>query len=265
MHAGRGSHQDYIEYRQKLKDLTNNMFDRRVQWLDGIGISRDMRMYSEDGPDYVTRSQHFHGSCDEAYISGGQQKRMRICSNITEMVAQLLINYALGPKQRFIEKVEHLGVKPDDAEMVYCHACPKDLLPFHITPYPQMTCEVGVLHARTKTEASTSGPETCPAGCLELEITKYVPTQSGYVHERLCPMDIFLPASTRISEAVDIEADVDLNTHSPFYISCILFSIVLYVQARRKLKWRPGILSGFTQDRLVKRRSFDVLSNENDF
>lgn len=132
MHSGRGSIYDYAEYRRKLRSLTSNMFDRRVQWLDGLGISRDMRMYSEDGPDHVSRSQHFHSQCNEPFTVGLEyrEKRMRVCSNITEVVAQLLINFALGPKDRFVEKVERLGIKPaGEAKMMYCHACPADLLP----------------------------------------------------------------------------------------------------------------------------------------
>lgn len=230
LHAGRGSRHDYAEYRQKLRDLTSNMFDRRIQWLDGLGISRDQRIYSEDGPNHVSRSQHFHSQCNVPYTVGldYREKRMRICSNITEMMAQLLINYALGPKDRFIEKVEHLGIKPnEDSEMLYCHACPKDLLPFHITPNPNMTCEIGLLHERTRTEVSNGGPQTCPDECLVLEITKYVPTQSGYAHERLCPMEIF-SASKRMENA----ADVDYGP-SYFWFIAFIFTILFSYRFRR--------------------------------
>lgn len=161
LHAGRGSIHDYAEYRKKLKEVTNEMFDRRVQWIDGMGVSRDMRLHGEDGPNHVTRSQHFHSHCNEKYLSRNSiEKRMRICSNITEVVAQLLLGHALGPKKRFIERARQSTVNADKkADMYYCHACPKDLLPFHITPYPNMTCATGPLHERTDSEVVSGGPQ----------------------------------------------------------------------------------------------------------
>ena len=195
--AGRGTIRDYEAYRDKLMDLTHSMFDRRVQWLDGMGVSREMRLYAEDGPDHVSRSQHFHDNCNVPYGNlPTEERRMMICSNITENVAQLLLNHALGPKQHFVEQVNGLGIEPDlHSEMTYCHACPEDMLPFHITPYPDMTCAKSSLHERRKDEIKKrTVPQTCPNDCLRLKVQRYVPTQSGNVHERICPMSIFLPA-----------------------------------------------------------------------
>jgi hypothetical protein len=199
--AGRGTMREFEDYRGKLMALTKGpLFDRRVHWLDGMGVSKEMRMYAEDGPDHVSRSQHFHGSCDLKYGNGDdEENRMMICSNVTEMVAQLMLNHALGPKDHFVNEVNQLERMAEPrsrhSEMTYCHACPADMLPFHITPYPDMTCARGSLHERTQNEIKKrTVPQTCPDDCLTLKVERFVPTQSGVVHERVCPMDVFLPA-----------------------------------------------------------------------
>jgi len=80
-------------------------------------------------------------------------KKKNLWSNITETVAQLLISHALGPNDVFHESINLIsteckhGVTPKN-----CHNCPKGLLPFHITPHPQLACERGTLHPCTKDE-----------------------------------------------------------------------------------------------------------------
>lgn len=252
--AGRGSLRDYEAYRNKLMALTNNMFDRRVQWLDGMGVSKEMRLYAEDGPDHVSRSQHFHGSCDLPYGNGliHEEKRIFICSNITEMVAQLMLNHALGPKQHFVEEVNQLGIEPgQNSEMTYCHACPADMLPFHITPYPDMTCAKGSLHERTQNEIKKrTVPQTCPNDCLRLKVQRFVPTQSGFVHERVCPMDIFLPSleEQQAREAQTAEEEVHYQSMHLYPLAIAIFAtLVLRFFFRGRCKSHVASLIGFAQ------------------
>ena len=239
LHAGRGDRFNYRDYRQKLRDLTNNIPDHRIQWVDGLGISRNQRLYSETGPNHVSASQHFHKQCNVDYEGTDHIiRRMRICSNITEIMAQLLLNYALGPKSQFVESVEkeqsiNNVVKANNDEtntMVYCHACPGGLLPFHITPFPNMTCVTGNLHSRSQNEVSNTGPETCPMGCLDLDIQQYVPTQSGFVHERLCPMNIFQPAAvqTRKIEAEEMRYDSEGDWLNLWTMTFIFIVVIIY-------------------------------------
>jgi hypothetical protein len=189
--AGRGTLREYQNYTSKLMSLTIGMFDRRVQWLDAKGISKEMRMHTEYGPSQVTKSQHFHSGCNLPYGNGSNDtdKRMLICSNVTEMVAQLMLNHALGPKEHFVKN----AIQPShDSEMQYCHACPASLLPFHITPYPDMTCEKGALHEYMQNETARSTvPQVCPDDCLNsVNNGILIPTQSGLVNERTCPMNV---------------------------------------------------------------------------
>ena len=144
----------------------------------------------------MTGSQHFHGHCKASYIDeSGKEQSMKICSNVTEALGQLLIGYALGPKEKYTERIQKTGsIYNGNKEAMYCHACPEDLLPFHITPHPEMTCTAGALHARSKNEIHAGVPQLCPEPCFDIPPSKVVQTQSGVVNERNCPAEYFLPA-----------------------------------------------------------------------
>ena len=95
---------EYIEkynaYILDLKDKLQLLNDRRIRWLDGMGISKEMRLYGEWGEDHIAQSQHFHHFCNEKYEDMESNiKTMNVCSNITEMVASLLLSHALRPKK----------------------------------------------------------------------------------------------------------------------------------------------------------------------
>lgn len=243
--AGRGDELDYRNYRQKLQGLTNDIPDHRIQWLDGLGISRNHRLYSENGPDHVSWSQHFHGGCHVDYEGMDQKiRQMRVCSNITEMMAQLLLNYALGPKPLFVERVEKAqsmdkGVNTDNDDtdtMVYCHACPKELTPFHITPFPNMTCATGTLHPRSHNEI-IAVPETCPMECLDLEVRQDFITQSGIVHERLCPISVFQPAAIRMKKIQATGMRYEPKGDG-FYLFTIMFTFTVMIFYRKQIRLR---------------------------
>ncbi len=116
---------------------------------------------------------------------------MRVCSNITEIVAQLLIGHALGPKDAFHKAVAQYPTKDqNNMTLTVCHDCPKELLPFHITPHPVLTCTSGALHPRTKDEmnyvvvSKESPPQKCP--CLNQTVDYSFSSQSDVIHVRDC-------------------------------------------------------------------------------
>ncbi|KAL3800146.1 hypothetical protein HJC23_001067 [Cyclotella cryptica] len=189
--AGRGYASDYEAYRQRLKELTAITNDPRVRWMDGLGLSKEMRMYGESGPDHTAISQHFHRHCDVLYHDAyGDTQSMRICSNVTENIAQLLIGHAVGPKDAILARARDPDARQAPQLASYCHACPEDLLPFHITPYPQMTCSVGRLHPNTKKEVQGSH-QLCPKECLGLEVQRTKGSQTDLIYERFCPLELF--------------------------------------------------------------------------
>jgi hypothetical protein len=189
--AGRGYASDYEAYRRRLKELTAVTDDPRVRWMDGIGLSKEMRMYGESGPDHTAISQHFHRDCDVPYRdANGNMQSMRICSNVTENIAQLLIGHAVGPKDEILARAMDPEIRQAPQLATYCHACPEDLLPFHITPYPQMTCSVGHLHPQHKKENHGS-PQLCPKECLALDVQRTKGSQTDTIYERFCPLELF--------------------------------------------------------------------------
>eukprot|EP00804_Cyclotella_cryptica_P005934 CCRYP_000197-RA/>CCRYP_000197-RA protein AED:0.07 eAED:0.07 QI:0/-1/0/1/-1/1/1/0/699 len=208
--AGRGNVDEHETYRTRIRELVVSLNDSRVRWINGVGVSREMRFYGEDGPDHITRSQHFQSHCDSFYRDENAEiQSMKICSNITELLGQLLLGHALGPKHEFIEQTKHsTSYYHSNKEAMYCHACPLDLLPFHITPNPDMTCAAGPLHPRTRSEISTAGPELCPEACMSVPVARTAQTQSGVVYERNCPLEYFFPtASTDVSQMARILAE----------------------------------------------------------
>jgi hypothetical protein len=206
--AGRGYASDYEAYHAKLMELTYATNDPRIRWVDGMGLSKEMIMYGEYGPEHTTFSQHFHRSCDESYedVTGELKFRnMRICSNVTENIAQLLIGHAVGPKAALLTQKSPLddfrspfstsvdakcSNCPPASQVLMCHNCPKDLLPFHITPYPDMTCTVGPLHPRSDDEIKGHA-QTCPEQCMEVEVKRKFGSQTDQIYERHCPYNFF--------------------------------------------------------------------------
>eukprot|EP00984_Skeletonema_dohrnii_P037209 scaffold39056_cov155-Skeletonema_dohrnii-CCMP3373.AAC.1 len=93
------------KYKSKLEEYLETMDDNRVRWVDGKGISKEMRMYAEFGPEFVTRSQHFHRNCNESIIDESTEMttNMRVCGNVTDLMAQLLLGFTLGEKKDYLQ------------------------------------------------------------------------------------------------------------------------------------------------------------------
>jgi len=193
--AGLVTTHEYLEYLQEIRSLTRQLSDPRIRWIDGIGISKEMRMYGHNGQNHVARSQHFHHPC--------AGKDMAMCSNTTELVGQLLLSHALGPKEELMKQVKANKpmFKSSTPPATWCHACPKCMLPFHITPYPEMTCVTGAIEANTSNDADCArpgedvrgGPSAaglmCPKDCLLSSVTSSFGTELDTVYVRQCPID----------------------------------------------------------------------------
>jgi hypothetical protein len=185
----------YGEYLKDINDMVNLLGDDlRVRWIDGHGISKEMRMHNQQGENGVAGSQHFHNYCTNTGING---EAMTVCSNVTEMMGQLLLGHALGTKADFMEQVKR--TPSDIGALTWCHACPKCLLPFAIVPYPNMTCVRGpmlrykkIVSCPMKYQVRQSNqnrePLSCPLSCLEQEVTSEFRSESDTVFVRQCPI-----------------------------------------------------------------------------
>ena len=91
-------------YRSDIKNMLATIDDSRVRWIDGVGVSKEMKMHTEKGTEYVAGSAHFHQKCPNS-LSFRERNPIKVCSNITEIVAQLLLGYTLGPKRSFWTQV----------------------------------------------------------------------------------------------------------------------------------------------------------------
>lgn len=130
----------------------------------------------------------------KVYLTQGKitgSEVMRVCSNITEIVAQLLIGHALGSKDVFHESIKQILTKrKHEMTPKVCHNCPKGLLPFHITPHPQLACGRGPLHPRTKDEMDPAvvlkeAPlQKCP--CMSQSVDYSFHSQSNVTEKRDC-------------------------------------------------------------------------------
>ena len=202
----------YQDYKHKIHSLVKSLNDPRVRWVDGNGISKEMRLYSQQHGEELSigESQHFH-----TVIGGHRHKLLDeypepllIRSNITEMLGQLLLGHALGPKQEYIEHVKRVNAPPN-SRLRWCHACPRCLLPFSIDPHPRIECHDGPLaedvwnpidtaHCDTtmKNRVSINGKNVflredatmCPKSCLQRPVTHRRSTESNTIDVRECPI-----------------------------------------------------------------------------
>lgn len=200
--GGLVSDAQHDNYLKQINAMVKSLNDPRVRWIDGPGISKEMRMYGQKHEDYITRSQHFHSPCLRR-DPGKNNEAIVVCSNITEMMGQLLLGHALGPKAEFLERLKQ-SPKPKTA-MRWCHACPKCMIPFHITPYPEMMCVDGPLVRKSenadcsvlrlspeeRSEKKKKGlenndPLACPESCLESPVMDQFGSETDTVYVRQC-------------------------------------------------------------------------------
>lgn len=197
--------EQYQRYLHNVANLLDRLNDPRIRWFDGLGIAKEMRMYGQNGPDRVGDSQHFHHSCAEKSVVEPDFMTV-VCSNITEMVAQVLLGHALGPKVEFVEQMTQKQInKGAKAKMRWCHACPHCMLPFSLIPFPEMECKDGPLDAINPNLLTPQGrykecfekgdqgngaanKMTCPADCLETDFVASFKTESDTVFVRHCPL-----------------------------------------------------------------------------
>lgn len=210
--AGFMDAEHYQSYLNTIAGYVAALNDPRVRWIDGPGISREMRMYGQKHEKFVARSQHFHHPCMLKDPDDPQTKAMVVCSNVTEMVGQLLLGHALGPKVEFAESIRSNPDRtPSDTGMRWCHACPQCMIPFSITPRPEMECVDGPFVAKTENadcssvrsnthdkkagkkgkksaEVVVTDPMLCPDACMETAATDSFGTESDTVYVRQCPI-----------------------------------------------------------------------------
>ncbi len=92
-------------YQSDIRNMLATIDDSRVRWIDGVGVSKEMKMHTEKGSAHVAGSAHFHRRCTDRPEIFYEGNPIKVCSNITDIVAQLLLGYTLGPKRSFWSQV----------------------------------------------------------------------------------------------------------------------------------------------------------------
>ena len=134
---------------------------------------------------------------------------MSVCSNITEMLGQVLLGTAVGPKAI----LQRSAIQRKEHDLILCHACPASLVPFHIIPHPNLTCVRGAFQELKLNEIIPYTQRDCPKQCLEQQPNSTFRSQSDIVQQRYCSSDksdtLLLSSSTPI-----INSDDDLGLTS---------------------------------------------------
>lgn len=184
--AGLADTAEYSSYLAEIEGLLDELNDPRIRWLDGHGMSKEMRMYGEGGEKHIAESQHFHSYCN-------RNRGIVVCSNVTDMIGQILLGHAIGPKGE-LNKAKQMTRKWWKRYGItrWCHRCPKCLVPSSIIPNPEMTCMQGQLNAKTKMDVCSSTPDRdrpdCPSSCMSTPWKGKFGAESNMVYVRQCPL-----------------------------------------------------------------------------
>lgn len=105
-----------------------------IHLIDGFGIGSGMKYNTETTP-FTMKSNHWCRHCKRL------EGEMRVCSNPTELITQILLAIVVAPRRRKLEKGSHEeaenlqhGKKVSFTKKV-CEDCPEHVMPFRIKVY----------------------------------------------------------------------------------------------------------------------------------
>jgi len=172
-------------YSKDISAVVSSINDSRIRYVDGIGASKEHRMYGESGPDHILQSQHFHRMCEKV-DQHNPDNVMTVCSNVTELMGQLLIGHAVGPKAELEATKKDVSKSP--TPLRWCHACPSCMLPFKLMPDLELTCHEGPITKKDENIIIGGCLNPCPKSCLKQEVSRTFASQSDEVYVRQCPI-----------------------------------------------------------------------------
>lgn len=185
--AGLASSVEYASHLAEIKRMLSRLGDRRVRWIDGHGLSKEMRMHGGNGEDRMASTQRLHSFC---HGNGDGAGDVAVCSNVTELVGQVLLGHAIGPKRDLLSEERWMSRKK--TQLRWCHACPKcgSSMPYRLDISTKMTCHDGPLTAAEPEDCATDARAftMCPEMCLKTPWTGEFAGPSNMVHVRRCPV-----------------------------------------------------------------------------
>ena len=171
------SKEESVIHRQNLQKMIRYMNDTRFRVLESTGLSGPMELYAEHH-NWIRRSQHYHSVCNTV------TDEIRVCSNVTEAVAQVVLGIAAAPRGKAVA-FQSIDRRNSSTQRILqaCYDCPESLLPFHIKSVPNLACEDGFFLSE---KAGDPYVIRCPVFCMATTPTGKTQTQSGIVEVRQC-------------------------------------------------------------------------------
>lgn len=172
-------------YIDNLHLFTTFLDDARARVLDLYRLSADMKMASER-VEKIHGSTHHHRWCND--------NGMRVCSNVTEAMANLLIGRAVAPMgkshwttttQQQPQIINYNIQEETHRQLQVCTDCPLSLLPMHVKVRPDLECTTGRF-VETQSMGAAWNVAACPQDCLQTKPVGSGSTQSGPVPVRIC-------------------------------------------------------------------------------
>ncbi|XP_071850064.1 uncharacterized protein [Apostichopus japonicus] len=159
--------------------------DKRIRNLNGFKLATPWRHTTEKAP-FIMKSMHWHKPCND--MNG----KIKVCSNPTEMIAQILLGMAIAPdgKDAWLVSLKNCEstTRNVSRKIRFCHDCPKSLFPWHIKRVPNLKCTTlkGSLPNVAKKDQQAWKGSLCPKHCMASNPVGKYDTQSGSVDVRIC-------------------------------------------------------------------------------
>jgi hypothetical protein len=135
-------------------------------------------------------SAHLHLSTSrKAYMSAGRPIFRSVVSDVTEMVASMILSYILGPKSQSDVSLSTDETYDLSTVCAACVDCPHGLLPFHMkgTPEPRCFYDLNDVLSNTRMKMEAHVPTPCPQSCFDHPVNVInETTESGVVSINIC-------------------------------------------------------------------------------
>ncbi|CAM9152460.1 unnamed protein product [Ectocarpus fasciculatus] len=176
--------------------------DSRVSFMSAFPMYQ-AKIFENEGSKQGTRryggSIHYHYISSAASDPEAHNGSIMVHSTMTEMLANVMLGRAVETKAALYAKaaastdvIEQDRVDVGKSFQV-CSDCPRDLMPFHVKPIPELVCEtVESLLGEAEMGEVWDG-ELCPDWCMKQAPGSHLETKSGPVDVRECSIETGQP------------------------------------------------------------------------
>ncbi|CAM9927296.1 unnamed protein product [Ectocarpus fasciculatus] len=191
-HWGRKTNDEHLKAMDSYQTL-----DPRVSFISAFPMQQAKLFENQSTRGGVRKyggNIHYHYTSRSASVPVAHNGTTMVHSTMTEMIANIMVGRAVGTKAALHAKIaatvdESLQQFPEvGRSFQLCHDCPQSLVPFHVKPIPDATCEVVQSLPRNAEAGEAWDGKLCPEWCMEESPVSEKETQSGRVDVRECPL-----------------------------------------------------------------------------